>query len=190
MDQFNRNTYKKRSFSQEFLNSCFGRIIILLVVLFVLFIVAVMTVPTDEAIRYEVNDNIHQCLQNNDSTKLDAIDENISNISRTFSHADTTLTNQDVYKAYLKYNTIAIYNHTALKTVYLHSNRYPQGIRVGIALFSIVVSTVNYNDMLLDLIPARGPYNERLIKDAIVPDEYIGENPNLKPYHYQGNPED
>ena len=190
MGQFNSNTYKKRSFSQEFFHSCLGRIIILLVFLFILFIVAVMTVPSDEAIRYEVNDNVHQCLQDNDSIKLDVIDENISNISRTFSHADTTLTYQEAYDIYLKYNTVAIYDHTALKTVYLHSNRYPQGTRVGIAIFNMVISTINYNDLLLDLLPARGQYNERLIKDAVVPDEYVGENPNLKPYHYQGNPDD
>jgi hypothetical protein len=41
----------------------------------------------------------------------------------------------------------------------------------------------------MNLGPVRGKYNQRLIQDVAVPDEYIGDNPNIKPYHYQGNPD-
>jgi hypothetical protein len=36
----------------------------------------------------------------------------------------------------------------------------------------------------------RGEYNKRLIQDVAVPDPYIGENPNVQPFHYKGNPDD
>jgi hypothetical protein len=82
-----------------------------------------------------------------------------------------------------------VYDHTAYKTAYLHNTRHPQGVRVGIAIFGKVISTVYYDDMVLDLGPARGDFNERLVP-VPAQDEYFGDNPHLKPYHYKGNPED
>ena len=93
MDQFNRDTYKKETLFQEFYHSCLGKIIILAVILLILFVVGVMTVPSDKMVVRETMDNIHQCLQDNDSINNDELDEDFANISRTFSEADTTLTN-------------------------------------------------------------------------------------------------
>jgi hypothetical protein len=189
MDQFNRDTYKKETLFQEFYHSCLGKIIILAVILLILFVVGVMTVPSDKMVVRETMDNIHQCLQDNDSINNDELDEDFANISRTFSEADTTLTNPELLKYFRAYNTIAVYDHTAYKTAYLHNTRHPQGVRVGIAIFGKVISTVYYDDMVLDLGPARGDFNERLVP-APAQDEYFGDNPHLKPYHYKGNPED
>ena len=33
-------------------------------------------------------------------------------------------------------------------------------------------------------------YNKKLIKDQPVPDLYTGDNPNIQPFHYKGNPDD
>ena len=190
MDQFNRNTYKKETLFQQFYHSCLGKVIILAVVGIILFIVAAMTVPTDEKMRFETNDNVHQCLQDNDSIKSDGIDEFFQNIGRTCSHADTTLTNREVYDAYKKYNKMEVYRHNIFATTYLRNTLNTQGVRVGIGVFGFVISTVRYTDLVLDIGPARGDYNKKLIPDVVIPDEYIGDNPNLKPYHYKGNPDD
>ena len=96
MDQFNRDTYKKETLFQEFYHSCLGKIIILAVILLILFVVGVMTVPSDKMVVRETMDNIHQCLQDNDSINNDELDEDFANISRTFSEADTTLTNPEI----------------------------------------------------------------------------------------------
>lgn len=188
MDPINSNTYKKETLFQQFYHSCLGKIIILMAVGLILFIIGLLTVPSVDMMRTETTDNIHQCLQDNDSTKNDALDEAIANISRTFTTADTTLTNKEVYDAYKKYNMMEIYQHNAFSTAYLRNTLHPQGVRVGIGIFGMVISTVRYSDMVLDIGPARGDFNEKLI-DTPPADDYIGENPNLKPYHYQGNPD-
>jgi len=189
MEQFNRDVYKKETLFQQFYHSCLGKIIILAVVSIILFVIGIMSVPSAEKMTRATDDNIQQCLQDNDSTKNDNIDEFFCNIARTLSQADTTLTNKEVYKAYKDFNTMEVYHHTAFATTYLRNYLHPQGVRVGIGVFGIVISTVRYSDLVLDLGPVRGNYNQKLIQDVVLPED-LGENPNLKPYHYKGNPDD
>ena len=189
MDQFNKNTYKKKSLFQEFYGSCLGKIIILAGFLLVLFIMAVISVPTDTVMLQETEDNIRQCLQDNDSIKGDIIDEMVSNINRTYSEADTTVNDKDIMDAYHKYNTLEVVDHTWYKMTRLINNTHPQGIRVGWGIFGTVISTVYYNDMVLTTGPVRGSYNKKLLQDPLVNDYDSTSNPNLQPYHYQGNPD-
>ena len=109
MDQFHSDSYKKKSLLQEFFGSCLGRLVILLFVLLFLYIFALITIPSKKMMLEETVDNIHECLQENDSIKADEIDEIINNISRTINVADTTLTNPELFKAFLKYNRLAVY---------------------------------------------------------------------------------
>ncbi|MBP3849247.1 MAG: hypothetical protein J6E43_00330 [Prevotella sp.] len=190
MEQFNRNTYKKQNLSQEFFHSCLGKIIILAVVGIILAITAIMTVPTEEFTMTETEDNVRQCLQDNDSIKGDIIDEMVWNIGRTFTQADSALDNKEVLEACWKYNKIETYRHTFYSTARIRNNTHTEGVRVGFGIFGIVISTVYYSDLVMNLGPVRGKYNQRLIQDVAVPDEYIGDNPNIKPYHYKGNPDD
>ncbi len=189
MEQFNRDTYKKETLFQEFYHSCLGKIIILIAIFFILFIVAIFTVPSEQEMQDQTFDNIHQCLQDNDGRNNDEIDENFANVVRTFSEADTTLTKREMLKYLRAYNSLAVYEHTGYKTAYLHNARHPQGVRISLGIFGIVISTLHYQDMVLDLGPARGDYNQKLI-EVPAPDNDFGENPHLKPYHYKGNPED
>jgi len=191
MDQFNSvnsDSYKKKNILQEFFHSCLGKIVILLGVLLVLYIFAIITVPTKKMMLEEAFDNIQECLQDNDSIKADEIDEFINNISRTISVADTTKTNKEVLNTFLKYNTLLVYSHLGFKTVHIVNGIYPQGERIGIGLFQTVISTVNYNDLVVTTGAVRGDYNKQLNAPAEVPDSlYSGENPNVQPYHYQGD---
>ena len=191
MDQFNSvnsDSYKKKNILQEFFHSCLGKIVIFLGVLLVLYIFAIITVPTKKMMLEEAFDNIQECLQDNDSIKADEIDEFINNISRTISVADTTKTNKEVLNTFLKYNTLLVYSHLGFKTVHIVNGIYPQGERIGIGLFQTVISTVNYNDLVVTTGAVRGDYNKQLNAPAEVPDSlYTGENPNVQPYHYQGD---
>ena len=193
MDQFNSvnsDSYKKKNILQEFFHSCLGKIVIFLGVLLVLYIFAIITVPTKKMMLEEAFDNSQECLQDNDSIKADEIDEFINNISRTISIADTTKTNKEVLNTFLKYNTLMVYSHLGFKTVHIVNGIYPQGERIGIGLFQTVISTVNYNDLVVTTGAVRGDYNKQLNAPVEVPDSlYTGENPNVQPYHYQGDTE-
>ena len=190
MNQINSDTYKKRSLMQQFFQSCLGKIVILLGIFLGLYIFAIITVPSEEMMMQETLDNIHECLQENDSIKADEIDEFINNISRTISVADTTKTNKEVLNTFLKYNTLIVYSHLGFKTVHIVNGIYPQGERIGIGLFQTVISTVNYNDLVVTTGAVRGDYNKQLNAPVEVPDSlYTGENPNVQPYHYQGDTE-
>ena len=190
MDQFNRDTYKKETLFQEFYHSCLGKIIILAAIALVLFVIAVLTLPNTQKVQMATMDNIHQCLQDNDSIQNDNLDEFFANFVRTFSEADTTLTNQEALKCFRKYNTIEVFDHTSYQTVRLHNARNPQGVRIAIGVFGLVIPTICFDDIVLDIGPVRGEYKEKLVPSIINNDEGLGENPHLKPYHYKGNPDD
>ncbi len=185
MDQFQR----KQSFTHEFTHSCLGRIIITAAVLLILSIIAIITAPKEEIMYAHTEDNIRQCLQYNDSIKGDVIDEVVANIGRTFTVADSTLDNKEIVEIYEKHNKIEAYRHTLFSTARLLNNKHPEGVRVGIGIFGLVISTVLYEDILMDFGAVRGKYNEPLIKEPVDTDPYLGENPYIKPYHYEGNPD-
>ena len=104
MDQFNRDTYKQETLFQSFYRSCMGKIIIIAAILLFLFVAAVVTRPDAETVLLGADENVQECIQDNDSTKYDELDEFFANIVRTFSEADTTLTNREAYRAFQKYN--------------------------------------------------------------------------------------
>ena len=106
------------------------------------------------------------------------------------THADSTEVNPELWETYKKLNRLEIYPHTFFKTARIINNIHPEGVRVGIGIFGIVIPTVKYSDLLMNTGAVRGDYNQKLIKDATVPDMYTGDNPNIQPFHYKGNPDD
>ena len=189
MEQDNKNSYRtKQSLPQEFYHSCLGKIILLLVLLFVLFVIAVITVPSDEKMETEMMDNIRECIQQNDSIKGDAIDDAVANFSRIFTEADTTFNDKEVMEAFHKYNKLEIYRHSFYTTARLRNNLSAEGIRVGVGIFNLVIPTIKYSDIILFVSTIKNYNKERLI-DPAPQDEYVGENPNIKEYHYLGDPD-
>lgn len=189
MEQDNRNSYRtKQSLPQEFYHSCLGKIIILLVFLFVLFVIAVITVPSDKKMETEMLDNIRECIQQNDSIKGDAIDDAVANFSRIFTEADTTFDDKEAMEAFHKYNKLEIYRHSFYTTARLRNNLSAEGIRVGVGIFNLVIPTIKYSDIILFVSTIKNYNKERLI-DPTPQDEYVGENPNIKEYHYLGDPD-
>ena len=163
-------------------------ITIFLVLLLVAYIFALITVPSKEMMLAETLD-IHECLQENDSIKSDEIDETINNISRTFSVADTTYTNPELYRAFKKHNRLQVFKHPGFQTVLVFNGMYPQGRRISIGIFQHVISTVCYDDLVVSTEAIRGEYNKRLNAPEETPAEETdleGEL-NVEPYHFEGN---
>ena len=190
MEQFNSNTYKKQTPWQEFSHTCLGKIVILAAIACILLIFAALTRPSESMVRWQMEDNIKECLIANDSIKSDFIDDYVGNIGHLLTHADSTELDKEEWETYQKLNQLRIYSHLFYRTAYVINNINPAGTRIGFGIFGIVIPTVKYSDLLMNVGNVRGEYNKRLIQDVAVPDPYIGENPNVQPFHYKGNPDD
>ena len=114
-----------------FLHSCLGKLVIFAVILLVLFVIAVLTKPTDQEMRDEMNDNIMQCMEQNDSIRGDQIDDFVNNIGFIFTKADTTKVGKEWREVFDKYNRLEIFNHSFFRTAYVYNNVKTEGTRVG-----------------------------------------------------------
>ena len=190
MDQTSNGGFKKNeSPFQAFYHSCLGKIAILIGILILLFIVAIMTKPTQEEMEMEMVDNILQCIQANDSIQGDDIDDQVNNMNSVFSRADTAKINKELLTSLKKNNKLEIYNHSFFRTAYIINNIHPAGVRVGIGMFSVVYPTVLYKDLLLNVGPMQKKYKDGVIRTGTINNHDLGTNPAVKPYHYQGDPD-
>ena len=190
MDQTSNGNFKKNeSPIQAFYHSCLGKIAILIGILILLFIVAIMTKPTQEEMEMEMVDNILQCIQANDSIQGDDIDDQVNHMNSVFSRADTAKINKELLTSLKKNNKLEIYNHSFFRTAYIINNIHPAGVRVGIGMFSVVYPTVLYKDLLLNVGPMQKKYKDGVIRTGTINNHDLGTNPAVKPYHYQGDPD-
>jgi hypothetical protein len=190
MDQTNNGSYKKQETAAEaFYHSCLGKLVILAAVLGILFILGVMTKPTNDEMEMEMVDNILQCIDANDSIRGDKIDDHVNNMSNVFSKVDTARVNKDLRISLNKNNRMEIYNHSWFRTAYIFNNIHPEGVRVGWGMFGVVYPTVTYEDLLLNVGPMQKKYNDGVIRSTVIDTHDMGTNPNIKPYHYQGDPD-
>lgn len=190
MDQTSNGNFKKNeSPFQAFYHSCLGKIAILIGILILLFIVAIMTKPTQEEMEMEMVDNILQCIQANDSIQGDDIDDQVNNMNSVFSRADTAKINKELLTSLKKNNKLEIYNHSFFRTAYIINNIHPAGVRVGVGMFSVVYPTVLYKDLLLNVGPMQKKYKDGVIRTGTINNHDLGTNPAVKPYHYQGDPD-
>ena len=189
MNQTGNDNYRtNESVGNMFLHSCLGKLVIFLGILLILFIIAILTKPTDQEMRDEMNDNIMQCMEMNDSIRGDQIDDFVHNIGFIFTKADTTKVGQEWREVFDKYNRLEIYNHSFFRTAYVYNNIRTEGTRVGFGIYGMVIPTANFNDFLLPIGPMRRNYNQKLINTTIEPD--LGVNPNVQEFHYMRNPDD
>jgi hypothetical protein len=190
MDQTNNGSYKKQETAAEaFYHSCLGKLVILAAVLGILFILGVMTKPTNDEMEMEMVDNILQCIDANDSIRGDKIDDHVNNMSNVFSKVDTARVNKDLRISLNKNNRMEIYNQSWFRTAYVFNNIHPEGVRVGWGMFGVVYPTVTYEDLLLNVGPMQKKYNDGVIRSTVIDTHDMGTNPNIKPYHYQGDPD-
>ncbi|MBR5747710.1 MAG: hypothetical protein IKY01_02875 [Prevotella sp.] len=190
MDQTSTGGFKKNeSPFQAFYHSCLGKLVILGGILIILFIVAMMTKPTQEEMEMEMVDNILQCIEANDSIQGDDIDDQVNNLNSIFSRADTAKINRELLVSLKKNNRLEIYNHSFFRSAYIVNNIHPAGVRVGIGMFGIVYPTVIYKDLLLNVGPMQKNYKDGVIRTGTINTHDLGKNPDVKPYHYQGDPD-
>ena len=183
MQQFNNkgnNSYRtKETLAQQFYHSCFGKLVIALAVIGAALLVAYITVPDEETMMTEMDDNIRQCIEANDSIKNDWIDDAINNIGYIFTTADS-IPNQEIIDNFNQYNRLQYYRHTFYATTLLHNNFRPEGTNVGIGIFGIVIPTVNFNDFLFRLGPMHKGYDQKPVKSTIVVGgQSFGNDPEL-----------
>ncbi len=186
MDQTdNRNFRTTGSVKDSFTHSCLGRLVILGGILLVVLFLAHISVPDQQTMTEEIEDDIRQCIIDHDSIPGDWIDDAVGNVSRAFTSADSTLDEQ-TWAAFNKYNRLEYYKRAFYSSIHVHNNMNPQGHRVGIGIFGLVIPTVNYSDLLLHVEPMHKGYDRGLIQQTTVPDTYMGESPHIKEYHYKG----
>ena len=191
MEQFNRNSYRKQSLMEEFLHSCLGKLAVLITFLIILLLIAMVTRPSDSMMRWQMEDNIRECLKANDSIQGDVIDDYVDNVGRIFTHADTTKTDKEQWDTYQQHNRMVINHHLGYKTAVVFNNVRPEGIRVGIGIFGSVIPTIKYSDLLMNTGTVRGEYGEQLIHKAPAnaEDADFKPLPIEEPYHYNGSPD-
>ena len=134
-------------------------------------------------------DNILQCIEANDSIQGDDIDDQVNNLNSVFSKADTAKINKELLVSLKKNNRLEIYNHSFFRTAYILNNITPQGVRVGVGMFGVVYPTVTYKDLLLNVGPMQKKYKDGVIRTGTINTHDLGTNPAVKPYHYQGDPD-
>ena len=190
MYQQDRGYRTNKPIRKAFMHSCLGKLVILGVFLLIALFVAYFTTPTEKEMLIEADDGIIECLIANDSIKGDPIDDYVNNIGFIFTTADTTKVAQEWREAFDKYNRLEIYRHTFFTTAYIYNNIRAEGVRVGIGAFGVCVPTVNFNDFLLRTGPVHKGYNQKLIRNGVIPDTDLGSNPNIQEFHYKRNPDD
>jgi hypothetical protein len=189
MDRTTGGFKKNESPLQAFYHSCLGKLIIMGGILVLLFIVGIMTKPTQEEMEMEMVDNILQCIEANDSILGDEIDDQVNNLNNVFSKADTAKINKELLTSLKKNNHLEIYNHSFFRTAYILNNIYPEGVRVGVGMFGVVYPTVLYKDLLLNVGPMQKDYKDGVIRSTVIKTQDMGSNPAVKPFHYQGDPD-
>ncbi len=158
--------YKKPNAIQDIRHSCFGKMLVIIVVFGIITLIAAFTRPSDSMMRWQAEDNIIECIIASDSIQSDFIDDYVGNLGRILTHADKSKLNRETWKVFNKHNKIAIYSHVGFKTAYIHNNVNPDGVRVAIGIFGVVIPTITYSDMLLNLDNVRGEYGQRLIRST------------------------
>ena len=183
----NTNYRTNQSFIQEFTRSCLGRIIIATVIILAALLMAYFTAPKESDMDAEMNDNLMQCLEVNDGVKGDVVDDYVHNLTFIFTTADTTVIDRDKLETYEKHNRLESYRHTFYSTSYIYNNMHPEGTRVGVGIFGIIIPTVFYEDILLEVGPVHKGYEQKLNQAPIVDDTDLGETPNITEFHYKGD---
>ncbi len=180
MYQSNRGDYRTReSLFSSFMNSCLGRIITLVVIMAILALIAYITCPTEQYVKEEMEDNIRQCIENNDGKKMDGIDNALANVGYMFSSAEGE-PNQELKTTFERHNRTECYDHSTYRTFYVYNSYHAEGVRCGVGIFGMVIPTLNYADLLMQLEPIRKEYPKKEIPLHQEGDSlYFGDTPDL-----------
>ena len=170
--------------SRSFTHSCLGRFIIFAFILGIALFIARLSVPDKQVMTEEIEDDIRQCILAHDSINADWIDDAINNVGFIFTCADSTF-DESTWRDFERYNRLEYHGHTFFSTMYVHNNLRPEGVRVGLGVFGVVIPTVTYSDLLLRVGPMHKTYKDGIIRSVQYGSDYMGEQPHIKEYHYK-----
>ncbi len=160
------------------MHSCFGRMLILLIIVGLLTLIAYLTCPSERTMKMEMDDNIRQCIETNDSTKMDALDNALANFGYMFSSAEGE-PDKELMATFNRFNRVECYDHGIYMTSRLFNSYYTEGVRCGIGVFGMVIPTLNYAELLMRLEP-RKEYPKKELPVTIEGDSiYFGDTPDL-----------
>ncbi len=180
MYQPDRGDYRtKETLFSSFTNSCLGRIIILGVILGILSLIAYITCPSEQRLRETMDDNIRQCIENNDTTEMDALDNALANIGYMFSSAEGE-PNKELMYAFRNHNRLEFYDHGIYTTLHVFNTYHAEGERCGIGIFGMIIPTLSYHDLLMRIEPVSREYKKEIMKINHEDDTlYFGDTPDL-----------
>ena len=177
--QTNKSEYHKETLAAEIKKSCLAKVIMLVAVMLLLMLSAKLTIPSDEQMMYGTLDGVCQCIQDSHGVPGDKSDDIVRNGIATVSHETDSAKKDTILADFKKFNRVEIYPHTFFSTAYIISNFNSRGARAAVGIFGLVIPTVNFNDFVLRNGPIRKEYNQRIIKQTITSDTYMGDNPDL-----------
>lgn len=177
--QTNKSEYHKETLAAEIKKSCLAKVIMLVAVMLLLMLSAKLTIPSDEQMMYGTLDGVCQCIQDSHGVPGDKSDDIVRNGIATVSHETDSAKKDTILADFNKFNRVEIYHHTFFSTAYIISNFNSRGARAAVGIFGLVIPTVNFNDFVLRNGPIRKDYNQRIIKQTITSDTYMGDNPDL-----------
>ena len=177
--QNNKSEYHKETLAAEIKKSCLAKVIMLVAVMLLLMLSAKLTIPSDEQMMYGTLDGVCQCIQDSHGVPGDKSDDIVRNGIATVSHETDSAKKDTILADFKKFNRVEIYHHTFFSTAYIISNFNSRGARAAVGIFGLVIPTVNFNDFVLRNGPIRKEYNQRIIKQTITSDTYMGDNPDL-----------
>ena len=177
--QTNKSEYHKETLAAEIKKSCLAKVIMLVAVMLLLMLSAKLTIPSDEQMMYGTLDGVCQCIQDSHGVPGDKSDDIVRNGIATVSHETDSAKKDTILADFKKFNRVEIYHHTFFSTAYIISNLNSRGARAAVGIFGLVIPTVNFNDFVLRNGPIRKEYNQRIIKQTITSDTYMGDNPDL-----------
>ena len=177
--QSNKSEYHKETLATEIKKSCLAKVVMLVAVILLLLLSAKMTVPSDEQMMFGTLDGVCQCIQKSHGVPGDKSDDIVRNGIAAVSHVTDSAKKDTILADFKKFNRVEINHHTFFSTAYIISNFNSRGERAAIGAFGLVIPTVNFNDFVLRNGPIRKEYNQRIIKQTITSDTYMGDNPDL-----------
>ena len=177
--QTNKSEYHKETLAAEIKKSCLAKVIMLVAVMLLLMLSAKLTIPSDEQMMYGTLDGVCQCIQDSHGVPGDKSDDIVRNGIATVSHETDSAKKDTILADFKEFNHVEIYHHTFFSTAYIISNFNSRGARAAVGIFGLVIPTVNFNDFVLRNGPIRKEYNQRIIKQTITSDTYMGDNPDL-----------
>ena len=177
--QSHKSEYHKETLAAEIKKSCLAKVVMLVAVILLLLLSAKLTVPSDEQMMFGTLDGVCQCIQKSHGVPGDKSDDIVRNGIAAVSHVTDSAKKDTILADFKKFNHVEINHHTFFSTAYIISNFNSRGERAAIGAFGLVIPTVNFNDFVLRNGPIRKEYNQRIIRQTITSDTYMGDNPDL-----------